>query len=242
MRTTPRHRSWPRSAARLPAGLERYLDLASRMTYEKGQFLFTQGESDHRGLWWLESGQVKFSLLTDDGLERVVAFAGEGSIFGEDSVVTEEGHLVTCQAVTDVVISFFEFPTIVEAMKRDPSLAVELLEVLAHKLRYSVRLIEEMSFLGVKERVAHALVRLSVGDATPDAGRTTPPEQLDPRPVRLSQQELANLVGASRVMVAHALAELKREGAIDKHRRYLVVRDLDRLMGSGRSPRTSRPH
>jgi len=241
MATTVRIQHFP-TTGRLPAGLVPHLELASRHRCGKGHLLFTQGQKERQGLWWLQSGRVKFSLLTDEGLERVVAFAGEGSIFGEGSVMTEGGYLVTCQAVTDVEAYFLDSRVISAAVKEDPSLAVELLGSLAEKLRLLVKLIEEMSFLGVKERVASALARLSLGETAQENGRLTDPGRAAGRQVRLSQQELASLVGASRVMVAHALAELKEEGVIDKGRRRLVIRDPKRLVDAARSRRLSGPH
>lgn len=219
MATTLPHEAPADRNQRSALSLERHLDIAERTHFRRGQVLFTQGQRADRCLYWIQSGRVKFSLLTDDGLERVVAYAADGSIFGEEGIVGEHGRLVMCEAVTDVVAYVFERNELMKAIYEDPDLAVQLLESLASKLRFSVKLVEEMSFLGVKERVAHTVARLSSGDETAAAVRP------GPYVLRLTHQELACLVGASRVMVSNALADLVNEGLLEKRRGYLVVRD-----------------
>lgn len=217
-----------------PMSLARHLNIAERTQFRRGQVLFAQGQRTDRCLFWIQSGRVKFSLLTDDGLERVVAYAGDGAIFGEESIVCERGRLVMCEAVTDVVAYVFERTALVRAIHEDPDLAVELLESMATKLRMSVKLVEEMSFLGVRERVAHTVARLASGEETAAMSRP------GPYVLRVTHQELASLVGASRVMVSNALADLVDEGLIEKRRGYLVVRDALRLFQLERGENLSR--
>ncbi|MEW6032831.1 MAG: Crp/Fnr family transcriptional regulator [Bacillota bacterium] len=219
------------------AALGKYVHLAERVRYREGQILFTQGQRGQRGLYWLRSGRVKFSLLTDDGLERVVGFAGEGDVFGETSVLRDAGHVVMAEAVSDCVVYVFEPAVVLRVLHEDPDLAVELLEVLARKLEFSVKLVEEMTFLGVKERLARTIVRLAADSGPRPADRSRPVS------LQVTHQELANMIGASRVMVTQALAELAREGAIEHGRCRVVVRDLDRLLDHGcpRGTSESRP-
>lgn len=212
-----------------PTGcLQKYLDHADRVVYRKGQIIISQGQRALKGVYWLESGRVKLALLTEEGSERIIGFAGGGDSFGEASVLDRDGHLVMAQAMTDCVIHFFERAVVLRLMHDDPALAVGLLWNLSRKLRFVVALVEEMSFCGVKERVAHAIARLAGAENAPEAGAEAPV-------LRFSHQELAGLVGASRVMVTNALAELKKEGAVDVRRRCLVVRDMRRLTDPQRS-------
>lgn len=151
-----------------------------------------------------------------------MGFAGAGAVFGEESVLEEVERPVMCQATSDGVAYFFDWAAIRSVLRGDPDLALELLSAMARKLVFSVRLVEEMTFLGVKDRVARTLARLATGGT--DLGMATPA-----RAVEVTHQELASMVGASRVMVSHALAELREEGVIEQHRRKLVVRDLASL-------------
>jgi len=206
------------------------LHLADPVHFRKGQVLFSQGRRTHPGFYWLKTGRVKFSLLTNEGAERVVGFAGEGAIFGEESILDGEGCAVMGQALTSGVAYLFSWSSATRLLRAEPDLAIVLLEAMARKLHLSLKLIEEMSFLGVRDRVVQTIARLA-GEA---------------RFLDLSHQELAGLVGASRVMVSHVLAELREEGLIEQRRRRLVILDPERLFAlkrgqaAGRGPTAGR--
>lgn len=221
-------------------GLARYTHLADAIRFRAGQIVFDEGQRTPRGLFWLKSGRVKFSLLTNDGAERVVGYATDGAVFGEESILEGEGRPVMCQALSDGVAYLFEWPVVIEAIRADPDLAINLLEAMARKLQLSVRLVGEMSFLDVKERVVQAIARLALGQAwSPADGCRQPQDEAGPRRLRVTHQELASLVGASRVMVSNALAQLRREGVIEQERRHLVVRDLGLLLHHDRGTRSA---
>lgn len=228
--------SHTRSGSGRSGGLQDHLDLADRVLYRKGQIIISQGQQAHKGVYWLKSGRVKFSLLTDEGSERVVGFAEDGDSFGEASILDNDGHLVMAQALTDCVIYVFDRAVVLRLMYDDPDLAVQLLRNVSRKLRLSVELLEEMSFCGVRERLAHVIARLATSGQAGDDSGAGPPA------LRLTHQELASLIGASRVMVTNALAELRREGAIEQGRRRLVIRDLGRLIEAGRASDGLRRH
>lgn len=184
-------------------------------------------------MYLIDSGRVKLSLLADDGDERVIAYAGEGAILGEDSLFDDAGYLVTAEAVTDCRVRVFEREAVAAAMRGNPEVALELLEVLAGKLRLVVKLVEEMSFLGAKERVARTIARLAASGNQPGLFRPAAPADR-PKPVPVTHEELASLAGTSRVTVSNALAEFSRKGAICRKRRRVVVRDLDLLVRAGK--------
>ncbi len=213
-------------------GLGRHLHLAEPVRFHAGQILFSQGQASPAGVFWLESGRVKISLLTTTGNERTLCYFGPGVVFGEESISNAAEWPVTCQAVTEGVAHVFSWPAVTQIVRNEPDLIFGLLHALAEKLRLSLRLVEEMSFLPVKERVARTLARLveqGVQDFEHDPGGSSGRAPMFS--VDLTHQELASLVGASRVMVSNVLAELKKEGVVELGRRQLVVRDpslLDR--------------
>jgi len=73
--TSSTNRASATSATSATSALEGYLHLADPVHFRKGQVLFSQGRRTHPGFYWLKTGRVKFSLLTQEGAERVVAIA-----------------------------------------------------------------------------------------------------------------------------------------------------------------------
>lgn len=213
--------------------LRKKLHLARLVRCRKGQVIFSQGREAQGALYLLDSGRVKLSLLADDGDERVIAYAGEGAILGESSLFGDGGYLVTAEAITDCRVGVFEREAVAAAIRENPELALDLLEVLVGKLRLTVKLVEEMSFLGAKERVARTIARLAASGNQPGLfGSAAPADR--PKLVPVTHEELASLAGTSRVTVSHALAEFSRKGAIYRKRRRVVVRDLDLLVRAGK--------
>jgi len=211
-------------------GLTRHRHLGRLIRFLKGEVLLRQGESSRRGVFWLVSGQVKVSVVDEDGSERVIALVRRGAIFGEESVLDGRDPLGRCEAVTDGVARFFDWDTLRGVIRQDPDLAVELLQTTAQKLRQTVRLVAEMSFLGVRERVAQTIARLAAWQNTASATPEHAPAQVPPVGLRVTQQELASMVGASRVMVSRALSELTNAGVIERQRRQLIIRDFEGLV------------
>ncbi len=201
----------------LGVNLANALRLADRVRFRRGEVLVAQGQRRPEELWWVAAGRVKSFLLTDTGAERVLGFFGAGSVFGEETLLAGEGSAATYAGATDGVAYVLNRDALARLLCSDPGLTLTLLRALARKAHYSVKLVEEMTFLDVGQRVRQALVRLAA-----EEGGT----------IGITQQELANLVGASRVMVTNVLAELRQAGLIEARRGRLVVRDA-RGLASG---------
>jgi len=220
-------------------GLARHRHLGRLIRFVKGEVLLRQGEASRRGVFWLVSGQVKVSVVDEDGSERVIALVRRGAIFGEESILDGRDPLGRCEAVTDGAARFFDWDTLRGVMRRDPDLAVELPRTTAEKLRQTVRLVAEMSFLGVRERVAQTIARLADWQSMASAAPEDAPAQFVPVALKVTQQELAGLVGASRVMVSRALSDLTNTGAIERQRKLIIIQDCPRTTcpPPGHSPR-----
>jgi CRP/FNR family cyclic AMP-dependent transcriptional regulator len=179
----------------------------------------TRGDS----VYIIRHGAVKVHVELEDGRDVIVAILGPGEIVGEMSMVDREvrsGSVVTLEPCVVFWIDREAFQTCLHTM---PKLALNLNGVLSRRLRVANERIKALATLDVYGRIAHHLLVLSNEYGEPVDGGTR-------IPIRLTQGDLASLVGASRVRVNQALVLLKRRGAISTSaNHHITVHDEDVL-------------
>jgi CRP/FNR family transcriptional regulator, cyclic AMP receptor protein len=193
-----------------------------RHTFDRGEMIFRQGDQGVH-LYLVESGRIKITTLAPDGREAFVAIIGPGQVFGELSLF--EGQQRTADARTME-------PTVLHALAHDdfrpyvaahPEVAWELLRVLARMVRRQDQAIQDMVFLDVGGRVARRLLDLSNQHGEP-AGEGA--VRID---VPITQEELAQMVGASRESVNKALGSFMDRGWVTLEGRHYIIADADAL-------------
>ena len=188
---------------------------------KKGQTLFKEGQTGDR-LYLVKSGKVKLSHASGDGRESVFMVLGPGDMFGELSLFDPGPRTSTAIAVTDSEILGLGHSDLKPWLQDRPEVAQALLQALAHRLRRTSETMSDLVFADVPGRVAKALLELGekFGSKT-GAGLSVHHD--------LTQEELAQLVGASRETVNKALADFATRGWIRLETRSVELLDLDRL-------------
>ncbi|MGH3924516.1 MAG: Crp/Fnr family transcriptional regulator [Pseudonocardiaceae bacterium] len=182
---------------------------------QRGDTLFHEGDPSDFVVLILR-GNVKVSSVGDSGAETLLAMRGAGDIVGEMSAVDGEPRSAQVSALEHVqaqVISAREFAAFLEAHPRATKV---LLALVTARLRDADHKRVEVRELDVLGRIARRLLELSKTHGRPTPKGIT----LD---LSLSQQELADWVGASREAVAKALRLLRERGAIDTRRRAITI-------------------
>ncbi len=199
-------------------------DLVSSMTpvsLARGHVLFREGE---RGdcLYLIRSGKVKLGRRSADGRENLLSVLGPGEMFGELSMFDPGPRTATATAVGDAVLYEMSHAELLGWLDRFPTVARYLLEALARRLRRTNEALADLVFSDVPGRVAKALLDLSerFGQEVPEGVRVAHD---------LTQEELAQLVGASRETVNKALADFSARGWVRREGRAVVLLDRDRL-------------
>jgi CRP-like cAMP-binding protein len=191
-------------------------------TVKSGHMLFTTGE-ECRGLYIVESGQVRIFRTNPEGREQVLHVEGpgrpvaelplfDGGVYPASAVTTEQTRLV-----------FLPRPDFEHLYRTHPDIAQAVIRALGRRLRHLVHLAETLAFRDVAARLA----LLIVGYAE-RAGRSTPAGielTLD-----RTQEELALEIGTARESVSRAMKQLRRDGLIEPlDRGRLLIPDLPRL-------------
>lgn len=187
----------------------------------KGQTLFKEGHPGDR-LYLVVSGKMKLSHSSGDGRESVFMVLGPGEMFGELSLFDPGPRTSTAIAVTDAEVLGLSNTDIRPFLIEHPEVAQALLQALAHRLRRTSEAMSDLVFADVPGRVAKALIELSEKFGVKSAAGIQVHHDL-------TQEELAQLVGASRETVNKALADFASRGWIRLETKSVELLDLERL-------------
>ena len=188
---------------------------------ERGEVLFNEGDSGDR-LYVVLDGKIKLGRTSGDGRENLLAVLGPGQMFGELSLFDPGPRSATATAVTDSRLESLGHAELQPWLVSRPDVARGLLFQLAHRLRRTNEVVADLVFSDVPGRVAKALLDLSTRfGRQADDGIHVHHD--------LTQEELAQLVGASRETVNKALADFANRGWLRLEPRSVVLVEPDRL-------------
>jgi CRP/FNR family transcriptional regulator, cyclic AMP receptor protein len=198
--------------------------LRSEMTdvrLSRGERLFAEGD-DGDCLYVVLEGKIKLTRAAPDGRENLLSVVGPGEMFGELSLFDPRPRTSSASAVTDALLAELAHDKLINWLTGRPEVALHLLRALAQRLRRANDVMADLVFTDVPGRVAKQLLDL--------AGRFGE-QQDDGLHVHhdLTQEELAQLVGASRETVNKALADFVARGWIQLSARSVVLLDQERL-------------
>lgn len=187
----------------------------------KGNTLFKEGDDGNR-LYVVLEGKLKLGITSNDGRENLLSILGPGEMFGELSLFDPGPRTATATAVTDARLLSLAHDQVIGWVSEHPKVSLQLLGRLAQRLRRSNEVLADLVFSDVPGRVAKAIM---------DLGERFGVKKVDGLYVNhdLTQEELAQLVGASRETVNKALADFAGRGWVRLEPRSVVVLDIDRL-------------
>jgi len=187
----------------------------------KGSILFKEGD-DGEHLYIIIDGKLKLGTSSGDGRENLLSILGPGEMFGELSLFDPGPRTSTATAVTDAKLLSLSHEKVIPWLRENPEVSLQLLTRLSQRLRRTNEAVGDLVFSDVPGRVAKALIDL--GDRF---GKSTPEGLLVNHD--LTQEELAQLVGASRETVNKALADFAGRGWLKLDGRSVLIADVDRL-------------
>ena len=187
---------------------------SSEQTFQKNTVIVNEGDQSS-SIFIILSGRVKVFLRNADGREMVINVLGPREYFGE--MVIDEGprsaSVETLETCRFMIITKADFKALVTA---DPDFALKLINRLMRRVRALTENIRSLALLDVYGRVARLLLEL----ATEQDGRLVVTE-------KLTQQDIAERVGASREMISRIFKDLLAGGYISIENRQIIInRDL----------------
>lgn len=208
-----------------PRQLDTLASLAVRKKFGARDVVLRKGDAALQ-IYVILRGRLKTVTSGGEGRHAAFSIMGPGEVFGEVAVLDGEPRSATittlepCELVIIQRNDFFHF------LERAPQAAIKLLEVLARRLRRLSERVEDATFLEVPSRLAKQIVRLAerYGQKQGDNVRIE---------LKLSQQELGDLVGATRESVNKQLRAWVTDGIMEQSTGKLVILDLEALRAIG---------
>lgn len=208
----PHQREWLADSVRLFEGLDKasldtLLALSCRFTARARGLVCRQGEPGE-ALYIVMSGKLKVTTQSEDGREVILAILEDGDTFGEMSLLDGRPRSASVSTVQESELLVIKRHDFLSCLERHPKVSIALLVILSSRLRDIDAMVEDMRFLDIRSRLAKTLLRLAQ-----QHGRTTPGGgvRLD---LNLSQEDLGNLIGATRESVNKQLRSWEEDGVL----------------------------
>ncbi|HVF06109.1 MAG TPA: Crp/Fnr family transcriptional regulator [Frankiaceae bacterium] len=188
---------------------------------QRGDHVFREGEPGD-ALHVVADGKIKISRTAADGRENVIAILGPGDLLGELAIFDAQPRGATATAVVDCTLATLSDADFRAWLGEHPQVSFGLLRALAARLRQTNEAMADLVFTDVPGRIAKTLLNLAERFGEPDGDSVRVSHDL-------TQEELAQLVGASRETVNKALADFAGRGWLRLDGRAVVLLDTDRL-------------
>ncbi len=201
-----------------PAEAAQLIPHLKHRTYRKGEAIFNQGDTDHR-MYVIERGRVKLTRESKDHRIQLLSISTAGEILGEIPVFDPGGGPRTANAIAmlnDTATASLDHDALFTWLNDHPRVAVDMLQVLANRMRLNNERISDLVFMDVPGRLAKTLLDLAKRFGKPtEAGIAVPHD--------LTQEELAQLVGTSRETVNKALMDFTNRDWIARSGRTIII-------------------
>lgn len=199
-----------------PAELEALAQAVVVARYRKNQVLFVEGEPSH-SLYFICAGRVKVYRVSPDGREQILHLLDDGDPISVVPFFDGDPYPANAEVLTDSEIAFIRFEDFERIARANPGILLQMLRVLARRLRRAQEEIASLALKSVAGRMAARLLDLAErqGELVDDG------IQID---LQLSRQELGHLIGASRETVTRVLHQFQREDAIRLDGSRIVIR------------------
>jgi CRP/FNR family cyclic AMP-dependent transcriptional regulator len=180
--------------------------------FPRNAVIITEGDQSD-SFYVIEEGRVKVYVSDEQGREFVIRHLGTDDYFGELALIEDSprtASVMTTEAAKLKVVSKAAFR---ECLERNPEISWQLLRAMAERMRTLTDTVRDLALLDVYGRVAHTLLKL----ASEHEGE----QIIEPR---LTHQEIANMVGASREMVSRIMKDLSTGGYVETRQRKIIIR------------------
>jgi CRP-like cAMP-binding protein len=197
-------------------------DLSTRKRVKPRETVVQQSDPGNE-LFVLISGHLKVVSTDPEGRDAGLGVMGPGEVFGEVALLDGGPRSATIVALDPCELLVIRREHWLRFLKGSPDTAIQLLAVLAGRLRRLTERTEDIAFLRVGERLAKTIATLaeSYGEKQPDGSIRLA--------LKMSQQEMGDLVGATRESANKQIRAWEQDGLISQDHGHLIIRDLEAL-------------
>ncbi len=190
------------------------------LNFKKGQLIFYD-DGLPTGIFLLEKGKAKIFKVGLGGKEQIFYIYRKGDLFGYHALLCEEHYSDSCEAIEDCEIGFINSHDFAELVEKIPLLKTRLIQNMAHEFGVMVNTITILAQKNVRERLAIYLLLLHE--------RYQEEKSNQQKPILLSREDLANIVGTARETLMRLLKEFKEDNFIRTEKRAIYVNNIPKL-------------
>lgn len=195
------------------AEMEAVSVLSVTRKFSKNTLIICEGDCSD-SLYMVLSGKVKVFLSDEEGKEVTLNMQGEGEYFGELAILDEAPRSASVMTVEETRLAILSRSAFDKCMAQHPSIALTVMRGMARRLRDLTENVRSLALMDVYGRVARLLLEMS--------------EDLEGKKVisqRLTQRDIANMVGSSREMVSRILRDLSVGGYISIENKIITIKE-----------------
>lgn len=199
---------------------ELFLTIGTPVQYNVGTCLFSQGETTDY-FYYLIDGLVKVVVYWENGSEKTL-INQEGGMMGVVSAFNQIPQFTTAIVTKPSTIIKVDVSVLMNHLMKNPEWMLPFFQEMGSKVHLLTLQLSTMTFLTVEKRICYTLLMLSqdIGSETSRGLKIS---------VRMTDQELANLVGTSRATISKVISSLKRNHLVEKIKNYIYILDKDGL-------------
>lgn len=204
-----------------PDNLNKLLQITYEYTASSGSYLYWEGDTADK-LFYIKQGRVKITKATDDGKQLILYMYQSGDLFGSMDTFRISRHTFNAEVAEESVIGIIQQKDLEVLLWQHGDLAVEFIKWMDQMHRITQTKFRDLMLYGKPGALCSVLIRLcnSYGQSRGDAILI---------PTRLTNTELAEMIGATRESVNRMLSDLKKQNVIDYEENLIIVKDLQYL-------------
>ena len=195
------------------------LDRMTTMTTVRKGKIFYRPEDEGEVIFILKKGTVQLYRISPEGKKLIIYTIGDGTLFGEMSLLGQRMHNTFAEAITDCTICVMSRNDLERLVLTRPQVGLRILEITGNRLRETEEQLEALAFKSIPARLAALLLR-KAGDGNEVAG--------------LAHQDLAEMIGTYRETTTQTLNDMKSEGILEIGRRRITILDKEALAAIAR--------
>lgn len=194
---------------------------STKKIVNKGTIIYSQDEVQPY-IYYIEKGRASVSVISEDGKERTYMIYMEGTILGINTVVKEDKALLTTKANEDCILRYMPRKQFLNTVIHNPKLSLQFIYTISNIVQVLTHTIKDNNFMTAEQRVISYIINL----VTAFGVDTHLGKKIN---LKFTHQQMADLIGCSRVTVSKIMSNLDKEGVIKKIQGYHYVKDLHRL-------------
>jgi CRP/FNR family cyclic AMP-dependent transcriptional regulator len=205
-----------------PATLQNFEGIKFSTAYPQGAVLFVEGQMP-RGIFVICKGSVKLSINSPGGRTMIVKLAEPGEVLGLSATISGKPYEVTAETIDPCQINFVKRDDFLRFLKEDVDACFKVAEQLGEKYHNACK---EVRSLGLSHSAAEKLASLLLEWSSKNGAAGKPEGRLT---LRLTHEEIAQMIGTSRETVTRLFADLKKRQILQSKGSTLVIRNSGAL-------------